>query len=633
MRLDWGDASPRSIFFDDIYFSGDGVAETTHVFLDGNGLPARFERAQDFTIGELGFGAGLNFLVAWRAWLKAAKPQTARLHFLSVEAFPLTTDDLRRVHQQWPDLSDLSAPLIENWPPPHRGLHQISFAGGVTLTLYFGDALDGVAQAEACVDAWFLDGFAPSKNPDMWSDDLMREIARLSSPLATFSTFTVAGGVRRSLRAAGFEIEKRPGFGRKREMLSGALTHHITQPSKREPWFDRGVLAPLISDARIAIIGGGIAGASLAHALTAAGFAPVVYEADAPASGASGNPAGLIMPRLDADDTPAAKFFAQAYLHTIRLLTTLQKKTPGILFNACGVQLKALNETDQRRHQKLIEMPALPDDWIEQTDGDLYFPQGGVVDPACFVRALLGETRIINQTAQRLQKNNKTWIVEDDGGNATAFDIVIVANGLEAIRFSQLHSLPLTGSVGQIEWFPDAAAPDHANAFGPYAAPAPKGGLIIGATYAPITIGEMPAFTPEATQSNIDAVARTLPDIAAPLTADASRPRASIRCTTPDRLPVAGPAPDWGFYAGAYDGLRQGRKGDYPQGQMQEGLYLLSGLGSRGLVTAPLAAAMIAGALTGGPSPVEPGVAEALHPARFFIRDLKRAKSPKPRLK
>ncbi|NOX81450.1 MAG: tRNA (5-methylaminomethyl-2-thiouridine)(34)-methyltransferase MnmD [Alphaproteobacteria bacterium] len=339
--LDWGARdnerpAPRSVVFDDIYFSEDGHAETAHVFLAANNLPQRFETSRNFAIGELGFGTGLNFLAAWDLWRRAKKPAAARLHFLSVEAFPFTREDLRKAHRAWPALGDLSQQLIAAYPPPHRGFHQLTFDDGVTLTLYLGDAREGLAGAEAQIDAWFFDGFAPDRNPAMWSPEIFSEVARLSAPGATFGTFTVAGAVRRALTSAGFAPQKRPGFGRKRDMLAGSLKQPSDTTNIRAAWFNTRPAAPLNTTARIAIIGAGIAGASLAYALNALGLAPVVYEAEAPASGASGNPAGLVMPRLDVDTTPTAHYFAHAYLHTIRLLNKLQQDAPAPLFNACG---------------------------------------------------------------------------------------------------------------------------------------------------------------------------------------------------------------------------------------------------------------------------------------------------------
>ncbi len=629
--LDWGAPdtdrpAPRSVVFDDIYFSEDGLAETAHVFLAANTLPQRFEAARSFAIGELGFGTGLNFLAAWDLWRRTKKLDGARLHFLSVEAFPLDREDLCKAHRAWPELADLSQQLITAYPPPHRGFHHLTFDDGVTLTLYLGDALGGLAHAEANIDAWFFDGFAPDRNPAMWSPEIFTEVARLSMPGASFGTFTVAGAVRRALTAAGFTPEKRPGFGRKREMLAGRLKQPSDNKTIRPAWFNTRPVSPLNTTARIAIIGAGIAGASLAYALNTHGLSPIVYEAEAPASGASGNLAGLIMPRLDVDTTPTAHYFAHAYLHTIRLLNKLQHDAPTPLFNACGVRLCAAYDHDKARHEKRLAMAALPEGWIEQAGEDLHFPQAGVVDPPAFVRALLGVTPLRRAKIIRLNNQDGQWRTEDADGNHELFDVVIIANGLDALSFTQVSALPLAGALGQIEWFPEAQTPKAAVAFGPYTAPAPQGGLVIGATYAPIAIGRSPAFSHEATQTNIDAMRAKFPELGAALSPESAQPRASIRCTTPDRSPIAGPVPDWAFYADAYDGLRHGLTQPYKDGQSQDGLYILTGLGSRGLVSAPLAAAMMAAEIAGAPAPVEAGVAEALHPARFFIRDLKKAK-------
>jgi tRNA 5-methylaminomethyl-2-thiouridine biosynthesis bifunctional protein len=286
----------------------------------------------------------------------------------------------------------------------------------------------------------------------------------------------------------------------------------------------------------------------------------------------------------------------------------------------------ATSAKERERQEKLVAQRALPNGWVAQCSEGLFFPQAGVVDPSAFVHTLLADTPIINERVTRLDQTSAGWRVVT-AHSQTEFDAVIIANGLDALRFGQARTLPLSGSAGQIDRFPDATPPEHAHAFGPYAAPAPKGGskkgVVIGATYAPIAIGAEARFTVEATQSNIAAITRTLPGFAATLDAAQSHPRAAIRCTTPDRLPVAGPLPDWGFYGGAYDDLRTGKRRDYPQGEIRPGLFILSGLGSRGLVTAPYAANLVAAELSGAAT--DSTIMQALHPARFFIRDLKRA--------
>ncbi len=621
--------APRSALFDDIYFSGDGLEEADHVFVDGNDLRSRFQNAQRFSIGELGFGTGLNFLSAWNAWQKAAKPSGAKLCFFSVEAFPLSQGDMARTHSAWPALRGLSAELRAALPPPSPGFHCMNFGDDVCLTLFYGRAKDGLSIAEGAIDAWFLDGFAPSKNPDMWSPPLFAELARLSADGASLATFTVAGAVRKALSDVGFSVTKAPGFGRKRDMLKGRLEQATPQRRVRLPWFDTRDRGRLKSGAKIAIIGAGIAGASLAHALRRAGFQPAIYETERPASGASGNPAGLIMPRLDVDDTPEGRFHLSAYLYTVALIKSVQQQSRATLYFPCGALRHITDEREQQRQEKLLAAMPMPAAWMQSQKDGIFFPQGGVIDPAAFVNALIADTPLRITKVEKLTKANDRWTIEANDGTQDAFDAVVIANGLNALKFQQTRGLPLAGSAGQVDWFPAAAAPDHAHVFGAYAAPAPsigdkKSGLVIGATYSPMTGADAPETLLEATQSNINVVRDRLPEFAGELTPEGSTPRSSIRCVTPDFLPIVGPVPDWGFYSGAYDGLRHGRRQDYPPGEILGGLFILTGLGSRGLVTGPLAAAMIASEISSAPAPVDANVAEALHPARFFIRDLKR---------
>ncbi|MEQ8179017.1 MAG: bifunctional tRNA (5-methylaminomethyl-2-thiouridine)(34)-methyltransferase MnmD/FAD-dependent 5-carboxymethylaminomethyl-2-thiouridine(34) oxidoreductase MnmC [Amphiplicatus sp.] len=622
-RLDWSEGAPHSTVFGDIYFSGDGAAETAHVFLEGNDLPRRFDQASRFSIGELGFGSGLNFLMAWELWRRTPKPERARLHFFSVEAFPLRPEDMALAHIAWPDLKALSARLRALSPPATAGTHSLPIAPDVTLTLAYGDAQTALARAEGGVDAWFFDGFSPAKNPEMWRAGLFAEAARLSNPGATFATFTVAGDVRRAIAAARFAAEKRPGYGRKKEMLAGRIDAPVKR-SPRAPWFANANPQRLAPGARVAIIGGGVAGASLAYAARRGGLDPVIIEADAPAAGASGNPAGLIMPRLDLGDTPAARFFLLAYIHAVRLLSDLDQA--GI-FSSCGVLLGAEKAEQKERLARIAAAGLLPEDWLRQTEDVLLLPQAGVVDPAAFVRALIAETPVVKARARRIEEYGQT--IETDTGRLGGFDATVLANGFGATLFAQARGLPLSRVAGQIDWFPDTAPPQRGLAFGPYAAPAPAGGLVIGATYDRLEGGDTPAPSTVATLANINAVRSFAPDIANRLDPARSRPRAGARCQTPDRLPVAGPLPDLGFYSGAYDGLRTGAIRDYSTGEMARGVYALTGLGSRGLVTAPLAAEMLVAEMTGQPSPVGHEIAQCLHPARFFIRDLKRAERRK----
>ena len=212
--LSWQDGVPVSTRFDDPYYSReDGLAETRHVFLDGCDLPARWQGCEAFTIAELGFGTGLNFCATLALWQQTVAP-ASHLHFVSFEMYPLTAAEIDRALTVWPDIAEQRAALVAAW----QGAGSIEI-GSVTLTVIAGDARNAVPAWDGRADAWFLDGFAPSRNPQMWEPGLLDAVARKSAPDAIAATYSVAGAVRRGLTGAGFTLERLPGYGRKREML------------------------------------------------------------------------------------------------------------------------------------------------------------------------------------------------------------------------------------------------------------------------------------------------------------------------------------------------------------------------------------------------------------------------------
>lgn len=219
-EIAWQDGdTPVAARFDDPYFAREeGRLETREVFLTGNGLPARWRDRDTFTIAELGFGTGLSFLETLALWRRTAEPGQ-QLHYVSFERYPLAWADLNRALRPWPDIAAEAAVLHDNWPP--AASCRIEAPGGVTLDLMIGDANDTLPRWDGRADAWYLDGFSPAKNPDLWSAPLMQAVFDHCAPGGTFSTYTAAGWVRRNLAAAGFVVRKVPGFGRKRERLSG----------------------------------------------------------------------------------------------------------------------------------------------------------------------------------------------------------------------------------------------------------------------------------------------------------------------------------------------------------------------------------------------------------------------------
>ncbi|AWI58112.1 tRNA U34 5-methylaminomethyl-2-thiouridine-forming methyltransferase MnmC [Sinorhizobium fredii] len=219
--LEWhaGDMPYSVEFGDHFYCRTDGRLECGHVFLSGNRLPARWSTGGTFTIGELGFGTGLNFCETWRQW-KQAKISTGELHFVSFERFPMRAGEIDRALSHWPEIEAARQALVAHWPEAQAGRIDIDF-NDVRLTVICGAALDGLSALREDFDAWYLDGFAPSRNPDMWSQQLMQAVFDKTVQGGTFATYAAAGFVRRNLAAAGFVVERLPGFAGKREMLRG----------------------------------------------------------------------------------------------------------------------------------------------------------------------------------------------------------------------------------------------------------------------------------------------------------------------------------------------------------------------------------------------------------------------------
>jgi tRNA U34 5-methylaminomethyl-2-thiouridine-forming methyltransferase MnmC len=222
LDLEWmeGDMPYSTAFGDHFYCREDGRAECGHVFLAGNGLPQRWAAGGAFSIGELGFGTGLNFCETWRVW-QTSQAAGGTLHFTSFELYPMARDDIARALGRWPEIASERQALLDRWPADPVGIIDLAMGDNVRLTVVPGPALANLSASRETFDAWYLDGFAPSRNADMWSDALMRAVSAHTAQGGTFATYAAAGFVRRNLVAAGFAVERRPGFARKREMLCG----------------------------------------------------------------------------------------------------------------------------------------------------------------------------------------------------------------------------------------------------------------------------------------------------------------------------------------------------------------------------------------------------------------------------
>lgn len=635
-QLDWDNTTPQNREHGDIYFSRDGgIEETHHVFLHHNDLPQRWQNAQSFTIAETGFGTGLNFLCSVDLFLKTA-PEDSRLHFVSVEKHPLTHSDLRQALGSWPQFEQIATALLDVYPPLVFGLHRRELcAGRITLTLLFGDATEMFSELNAHIDAWFLDGFAPSKNPQMWNEALFKEIARLTKPGGTFATFTAAGSVRRGMKDVGFDIETVPGFGRKREMLRG---HLINKPANRskQPWFEYPVIEE--SEKRAIVIGGGLAGCTVSHALARRNWQVTLIERHAElAQEASGNHSGVVLPRLTADMGSDGQFYLGAFLHTVQWLNELKRRDPNLPWFASGV-LQLEDEQEQERLRQL----SLPQEIIEfcgaqrasqhcgiaTQSGGFFYPLAGWTEPPALCRWLIHDQRqritaVMHQQALRLHREDGEWWVVGPQGTIASAPVVSIANGHDAERLLGNDALALQKVRGQIAYLPATESSSTLKTpvcYDGYLIPAYKGLHCTGATYD--TKSDSSEIRETDRNEIISTLKQTLPEFDAQAV---SGGRAAFRTSTQDHLPIIGPAPDLQFYREHYHDLHHGKPAHrYPSARYLPNLYFTTGHGSRGLISCPLAAELIAAEINDEPLPLTVNLMNALHPARFVVRQMKR---------
>ncbi len=652
-QLDWDDQGrPHSRVFDDVYFSDQsGLEETRYVFLQQNRLQERFAALANggrLVIGETGFGTGLNFLCAWQLFEQHAVPG-ARLHFVSVEKYPLSHADLQRALALWPELAVFAEQLLAQYIAIHQGFQRLVLDNGrVTLTLLIGDALEQLPQLDAQIDAWFLDGFAPAKNPDMWTAELFAELARLAAPGSTISTFTSTGWVRRLINAAGFKMKRTPGIGHKWEILRGEFLGWPAEtpaPAIIKPWFARP--APLPTERRALVIGGGLAGCATAASLAARGWQVSLLERHAGlAQEASGNPQGVLYLKLSAHGTALSQMIVSGFGHTRRLLEHLQR---GLDWDGCGVLQLAFNAKEAERQAQLAE--AFAPQLLHLLDrsqaqvragvalehGGLYFPEGGWVHPPalCEWQARHPGISVLNHhDVLDLRQADGEWQAWDGDTLLAGAPVAVLAGAAEVKRFAASAGLPLKRIRGQITRLPQTAASQALAtvvcAEG-YVAPARLGEHTLGASFDFKSLDLTPNAADHA--DNLALLQEISPDLRQRLQADSLDPeqlqgRAAFRCTSPDYLPIVGPLAAPQAFLDTYSVLsKDARQVPDSPCPWLDGLYVNSGHGSRGLITAPLSGELLAAWLDNEPLPLPRSVAEACHPNRFAIRALIRGKA------
>lgn len=657
--IDWQDGVPVSRQFEDVYFSrDDGAAETRYVFVGQNRLPQRWQDWQtpgSFVIGETGFGTGLNFLCAWELWQQLRQPGQ-HLHFVSVEKFPLSRNDLEQAGAARPEFSALFTQLLAQYPSLVRGSHRLHFPDEqLTLTLIFDDAITAFTALDGVVDAWFLDGFAPARNPDMWQPDLFAQMARLSHAGTTFATFTSAGLVKRGLRDAGFHVEKCAGYGRKRDMLRGQLsavgTDRPAAPAEfspaQLPWFQyrHARQAP----GTVAIIGAGLAGCATAFKLAQRGWQVTVFEAENRiAQQASGNPTGITYTRLSVHDSPQNRYYQFAYLYACRFLLAFfaaRQMPAGTDWNLNGVLQLAWDDNEKAEQELLLQSGVWPTDVVEALTAEqvsqhlnlpcphpaLLMKNGGWLNPATLCAALLQDASITVRTGFHVETftpdtRNNRWQINDE---STSFDAVVLANTFASSQYAFTQHLPLRWVRGQISYIPATPASQqlqHAINYDGYLNPARDGFHCIGATFNPKD--RDPQERDQDHQKNLQQLRDTWPQMAALLNLNAQQPmhgRVGFRCQTPDYLPVIGPLPHPEQFQQDYADIGKGfLKRSFGACPNLPGFFINTGHGSKGITSSLLAAEILAGYITGEPQAVDRAVLQAVHPARFLIRSLKR---------
>ena len=605
-RLQWSDDGQlRSLDYGDVYFQlKKGLDESRYVYLDGNKLAERFEKCETaFHIAETGFGSGLNFLLTAQLFSKAA-PAHARLVYASIEKHPVTRADLETIYAHFGELSPWSQPLLEQYPPLIEGFHTLHFMNGrIRLILLFGDIADVLPQLQGKFDAWHLDGFAPKYNPDMWTENVYAQVAERTKAGGMVASFSSAGHVRRGLAAAGFAVKKVKGFGFKWSSTTAAMP---------------GQIRPAAALKKIAVLGAGIAGCSAAHALATRGHAVTLIDRhNGTAQETSGNPVGIVYPKLTADASPMGVYHAHAFTFTRGLLNDL--KLPS--WRACGVTHLDMDDPQAQKTAQILASNEFPVDYAQICEGGYHQPMAGFLSPPEFCARLASHPNITKQFAasvENIEPAAGSWVIL-----GRTYDAVVIALGNSSKDFSQTKWLPLQSLRGQITMLTPtttSATLDHVICHEGYITPLKDGLHCIGATFQKEEAG-IPDTRQADDLENLASLNEHLPQFGFDATHIANN-RSGYRATTPDKLPMAGTCADYPQYIAANPQVRGGAA--VAETPRLEGLYVSTGFGAHGMTGAPLAGEIIAADISGDPLPVPADLAERLMPERFIMRALKR---------
>jgi len=680
--LSWNEqGEPTSTQFGDIYFSTtDGMAESYYVFIEQNKLLDRWAATTQsfYVIGETGFGSGLNFLVTWQAFasFRSNNPNhpLRRLYFTSFEKYPLEINDLINSHARWTDVKHNAAMLQHQYPLPVAGCHRLTFPlkntfdAQIILDLWIGDIKDTITTLShgenGLIDSWFLDGFAPSKNPEMWNQSLYNNMAKLSANNATMATFTAAGDVRRGLIKAGFLMTKTKGFGKKREMLTGRF-ERADKISAQNPWFFR----PGLQDADehspvVTIIGGGIASASIVLALSKRQIkCRLICKDSVVAQGASGNRQGGFYPLLNSNHDPLSSFYSQAFCFGLSMYRPFIESDPSS-GDFCGVFQVAYNEKIKSAQQKLIASqmftPLLVKPLTEQqatlftgvpmAQGGLLYPAGGWLSPLKMTQNMLlneqesGLLQIIyNTKVTELTNHKNQWRLKCCDNTTLNAEIVILTNGHELANFEQTQQLPLYATSGQVSHLRETehTAPlTTVLCYQGYMTPSAKGVHCIGASFNRDissydvndqehhqNISKLTSDLPELFQGTLSQRTISQGKVGQDntLTDNIVGGKVGVRMSVKDHMPMVGAVPHYDNTRKLYHDLNKGKPAiSYTSSPVHTNLFMLGGLGSRGLCSAPILGEILACQLLNEPMPIDQHLLNQLNPNRYWIKQLKK---------
>ena len=647
------DGTPFSPDYGDVYHPSHGaLAQARHVFLDGNGLPGRWQGRDRFVVLETGFGFGGNFLATWSAWL--ADPQRCgQLVVISIEAHPVRVDDLRGVRRD-AVLAPLAAELVAAWPPATRNIHRLSFAAGrVQLLLAFGDVREMLPQIVARVDAFYLDGFAPARNPAMWEPRLFKAMARIAAPGATAATWSVASVVGEGMQAAGFAPRHAAGIGGKREITLATFAPRF-QP-RAQPRSMQGSMQGSMrtGQERVVIVGAGLAGCAVACALAEHGVWSLLIERRAAiATEGSGQAAGLFHGVVHRNDGRHARFNRAAALE-VRRQVAIAIARHGVRGGSTGLLRLDPQAPNAAALQATVDLLALPPDYVRAMDREAasalagldvgapawHFPGGGWVEPGGLARSYIERCRGLaemrpNVAVAAIRRVDGRWqLLDAEAQMLASASTIVVANAGDAARLLGNVDWPLQRRRGQLSGmaarcWPEAQALRMPLAGAGYLLPPLDGTLWFGATSqaddadASVRVGDH-----DANIERLRGLAVRPPCI---VTSELAG-RTGFRWSSSDRLPIVGAVPFTSIgpeLRGGIDLPTQSPRPEHPRFTPRApGLFVVSALGSRGIAWSALAAQCIASAITGAPAPLEADLLDAIDPARFASRAWRHAQA------